>query len=64
MKTKQSFEEKKLLPSFIIEEDCLDSENIPNGVNNSNSQMIKSSKIICIHFLSLIFQIQIISFPN
>ena len=37
MKTKKSLEEKELLPSFIIEEDCLDSANIQNGVNNSNT---------------------------
>ena len=37
MKIKKSLEIKKLSPSFIIEEDCLDSENIPNWVNNSNN---------------------------
>ena len=42
MKTKKSFQEKALLSSFIIEEDCLDSENITNEINNSNTPKDKN----------------------
>ena len=42
MKRRKSFEEKALLPSFIIEEDCLNSENIPNEINNSNTPKDKN----------------------
>ena len=42
MKRRKSFEEKALLPSFIIEEDCLDSENNPNEINNSNTPKDKN----------------------